>query len=49
MAPRCSTATASYLLASGPAGQSATDGAVIIGIDDVTAAELASCTVSIDG
>lgn len=41
--------TASYEVASGPAGETGRDGVLVIGVDYVTAAELASCTVAVDG
>lgn len=41
--------SASYLVASGPTGQSVSDGLIVIGVDFVTAAELASCTAAVDG
>ena len=44
-----SPATATYTLTSGPNGRAAEDGTVLVGIDDVSAAEIASCTVAIDG
>jgi hypothetical protein len=43
------TATASWSLTSGPAGQPVSNGHLNISVDNATAAELSSCTVSVNG